>query len=167
MRRLNPCSRQPDPVRIVEDDLTGQEIAALLELHFASMFEHSPPESCHVLPIESLLAPEITFWSAWEGNALLGCGALKEIDKTQGEIKSMRTASEAQGRGVGAAILGVIMETAQRRGYLRLSLETGTPEAFAPARRLYDRHGFTDCPPFGEYVIDPYSVFMTIDLAGS
>jgi putative acetyltransferase len=152
-------------MRIIEDDLTGAEITALLELHFASMFEHSPPESCHVLPIANLRAPDISFWSAWRGETLLGCGALKEIDKTQGEIKSMRTASEAQGQGVGAAILGVIMETARSRGYHRLSLETGTPEAFAPARRLYERNGFTECPPFGDYVTDPYSVFMMIELA--
>lgn len=151
-------------MRIVEDDLTGPEITALLRRHFESMFEHSPPESCHVLPIEKLRAPGITFWSAWEGDALMGCGALKELDPTHGEIKSMRTADAFLKRGVGAAILDHIIAVARSRGYRRLSLETGTPDAFWPARRLYARAGFTECPPFGDYKLDPYSVFMTLEL---
>jgi len=152
-------------MRIIEDDLTGAAITALLEHHFASMFEHSPPESCHVLPVDGLRAPGITLWSIWDGEAIAGCGALKAIDDAHGEIKSMRTADAFLGRGVGAAMLAHIVAEAKARGYRRLSLETGTPEAFRPARRLYARHGFVECAPFGDYVVDPYSVFMTLALA--
>jgi putative acetyltransferase len=151
-------------MHIDEDDLTGPEITALLKRHFDSMFEHSPPESCHVLPIDKLRAPDITFWSAWEGDELLGCGALKEIDREHGEVKSMRTVDARLKRGVGAAILRHIIAEARARGYRRLSLETGTADAFAPARRLYARHGFAECPPFGDYRLDPWSVFMTLEL---
>jgi putative acetyltransferase len=151
-------------MRILEDDLTGPAITALLSRHFESMFEHSPPESCHVLPIDRLRVPEISFWSVWIDDELAGCGALKEIDPAHGEIKSMRTADTFLKRGVGAAVLQHIIAEARARGYRRLSLETGTPAAFDPARRLYARHGFTECPPFGDYVVDPYSVFMTLEL---
>jgi len=151
-------------MRIIEDDLTGAEITALLERHFASMFDHSPPESCHVLPVDGLRAPGITLWSIWDGSAIAGCGALKAIDDAHGEIKSMRTADAFLGRGVGAAMLAHIVAEAKARGYRRLSLETGTPAVFRPARRLYARHGFVECAPFGDYVVDPWSVFMTLEL---
>ncbi len=125
------------------------------------MFLHSPPESVHALPLEGLRAPEISFWSAWEGDELLGCGALKELDPRHGEIKSMRTVSAHLRKGVAAALLHHIVAEAQRRGYERLSLETGSMAAFAPARALYQRHGFRECGPFADYREDPNSVFMT------
>ena len=146
------------------DDLTRPEIAELLKEHLASMFMHSPPQSVHALPIEGLRSPEITFWSIWENGELLGCGALKELDPTHGEIKSMRTASRHLRKGVARALLDHIIVEAKRRGYRRLSLETGSMAAFEPARRLYAAFGFNHCPPFGDYVDDPNSVFMTKEL---
>ena len=143
------------------DDLSGPEITALLEEHMASMRSQSPLESVHALPIEQLRERGITFWSAWESSELLGCGALKELDAQHGEIKSMRTARRHLRKGVGSAMLDHIVTEARRRGYLRLSLETGAQPGFAPARQLYARAGFTDCGPFGDYTNDPNSVFMT------
>lgn len=146
------------------DDLSGPEIADLLREHLHSMTLHSPPESIHALDIEALRRPEITFWSAWEGSELMGCGAIKELDFRHGEIKSMRTASAHLRKGVAAALLRHILDEADRRDYRRLSLETGSMDAFAPARKLYASFGFTECAPFADYVEDPYSVFMTKEL---
>ena len=146
------------------DDLKGSEIHALLQEHLQSMRIHSPPESVHALDIEALRQPEITFWTVWEGGELLGCGALKELDAQHAEIKSMRTASLHLRKGVAKHLLKYILEEAERRGYSRLSLETGSMEAFAPARQLYAGFGFTYCAPFADYVEDPYSVFMTREL---
>jgi len=146
------------------DDLTGHEIAALLSEHMASMQLHSPPESVHALPIEKLRGPDITFWSVWEHSELLGCGALKELDPQHGEVKSMRTASGHMRKGVGRAVLDHIISEAKRRGFRRLSLETGSQAAFEPARKLYERAGFTYCGPFADYIEDPNSVFMTMAL---
>lgn len=143
------------------DDLTSPEILRLLEEHVQSAALHSPPESVHALDVVALRRPEITFWSAREGAELLGCGALKELDPHHGEIKSMRTVTPHLRKGVAAAILSHILEQAKERGYRRLSLETGSMEAFAAARRLYARFGFEECAPFGDYVEDPYSTFMT------
>ena len=137
---------------IREDDLRGPEIAALLRAHLASARKHSPPESVHALDLEALRAP------LWDGGDLLGCGALKELDPLHGEIKSMHTAEACRRRGVGVRILTHIIDEARRRHYLRLSLETGSPEAFAPARALYARFGFVICGPFASYREDPYSV---------
>ena len=128
------------------------------------MARHSPPESVHALDIEALRKPEITFWTVWEDGELLGCGALKELDSEHGEIKSMRTSSVHLKRGVATTLLNHILEEARRRCYKRLSLETGSMEAFEPARRLYAGFGFRYCEPFAEYVEDPYSVFMTREL---
>jgi putative acetyltransferase len=125
---------------------------------------HSPPGSVHALDLASLRAPGITFWSAWDDTGLLGCGALRELDPAHGEIKSMRTASRHLRKGVAAAMLANIVDEARRRGYRRLSLETGSMAAFEPARRMYARFGFKDCAPFGSYVDDPYSAFMTLAL---
>jgi putative acetyltransferase len=147
------------------DDLSGPEIAALLEAHLQLMRDTSPPESVHALDLDGLRAPEVTFWTVWDGPALLGCGALKELAPGHGEIKSMHTAQAARGRGVARAMLAHILGEARRRGYRRLSLETGSMGAFAPARALYAGFGFHDCPPFGDYVLDPNSVFMTLELA--
>ena len=146
------------------DDLSGPEIRALLEEHLRGMYLISPPESVHALDVEALRGPGITFWTVWEGGELLGCGALKELDAGHAEIKSMRTAARHLRRGVAKAILLHIIEEAGRRGYRRLSLETGSMEAFEPARRLYAAFGFDYCGPFGDYVEDPHSVFMTREL---
>jgi putative acetyltransferase len=143
------------------DDLAGPEIRSLLEEHLRSMHELSPPESVHALDLAALRKPEITFWTAWYEGELLGCGALKELDPTHGEVKSMRTASARRRTGVGRAMLKHIIVEARMRSYARLSLETGSMEAFAPARRLYESFGFTSCAPFADYTEDPNSVFMT------
>jgi putative acetyltransferase len=151
-------------VRIVVDDLSGPEVAALLAEHLDDMRASSPPESKHALDLEALRRPDVTFWTVWSGDALLGFGALRELDTTHGEIKSMRTASAAQGRGVGSALVRHVVAEARRRGYRRLSLETGSSDHFAPARRLYERHGFVPCAPFGDYRPDRHSVHLTLVL---
>ncbi len=143
------------------DDLRGPEIAALLQEHLDAMRAISPPESVHALDLDALRAPEVRFWTAWEVDQLLGCGALKEIAPDHGEIKSMRTATAHLRKGVAAAILEKIIATAQERRYVRLSLETGRPAPFAAAHRLYERYGFVECPPFGDYKLDPFSICMT------
>ncbi|HZF98045.1 MAG TPA: GNAT family N-acetyltransferase [Pseudoxanthomonas sp.] len=146
------------------DDLRGPEIARLLQDHLDEMFLHSPPESVHALDLARLRRPEITFWTVWEGGALVGCGALKALEATHGEIKSMRTAAGHQRKGVAATLMRHILQVARERGYRRLSLETGSPNAFVPARAMYERFGFEECGPFADYVEDPYSAFMTIEL---
>jgi putative acetyltransferase len=152
-------------IHIKQDDLRGPEIAALLQVHLDAMFEHSPAESVHALDLNALRAPDITFWSAWDGDALVGCGALKERGPHHGEIKSMRTDAAHLGKGVGAQMLAHIIAVARERGYTRLSLETGPTEPFWPAHRLYARHGFETCEAFGGYdASDPFSVFMTLAL---
>lgn len=160
---MNENARATD-MTIRVDDLTGPEIAALLEEHLRNMNEFSPPESVHALDLCRLRAPEITFWTAWHGGDLLGCGALKELDAQHGEIKSVRTARVHLRKGVAAMMLQHIVEEAKRRAYRRLSLETGSMDAFIPARTLYARFGFTVCAPFGSYREDPNSVFMTLEL---
>ena len=146
------------------DDLSGPEIARLLREHLSNLALHSPPESMHALDLAALRKPDVTFWSAWQGAELQGCGALKELDPRHGEIKSMRTATPHLRKGVAVAILRHILEEAGRRSYRRLSLETGAGEAFAPAQSLYARFGFLPCGPFADYSLDPFSVFMTLEL---
>ena len=146
------------------DDLRGIEIARLLEQHLQDMRRVSPPESVHALDLEGLRAPEITFWTVWEGSVLAGCGALKELDANHGEIKSMRTAPEFRNQGVAGFMLRHLIAEARARNYNRLSLETGSMEFFEPARRLYRRFGFDPCGPFSTYVEDLNSVFMTMQL---
>ena len=146
------------------DDLTGPEIAQLLQEHLDEMHQLSPPESVHALDLDKLRQPDITFWTVWAGEKLAGCGALKELDPTHGEIKSMRTSYEFRGKGAGKFVLRYILDEARRRGYKRLSLETGSMTAFDPARRLYESHGFEYCGPFADYILDPNSVFMTLAL---
>ena len=146
------------------DDLQGPEIRALLEEHLANMRRISPPESVHALDLEELRGPGITFWSAWEGGLLLGCGALKELDPRHGEVKSMRTPNALRRRGAGRALLAHLVAVARARGYERVSLETGAAAAFQPAHRLYESFGFTRCGPFGDYRDDPNSLFMTLRL---
>ena len=179
-------------MRIVEDDLTGAEIRALLQIHFDGMLANSPPGSCHFLDFDGLRAPEVpdpacrsertlwrdskrsgdgarqhervAFWSIWDDDELAGCGAIKEIDPSHGEIKSMRTAEAHLGKHVGTQMLSHIVDVARQRGYQRLSLETGSTEAFAAAIRLYNRFGFIACEPFGDYIPDPFSRFFTLTL---
>jgi len=146
------------------DDVRGPEMTRLIREHLQSMHLHSPPESIHALGLEALRRPGITVWSAWDGQELLGCGALKELDPAHGEIKSMRTATPHLRKGVAAAMLTHLMDEARRRNYARLSLETGSVAAFEPARALYARFGFANCGPFADYIADPYSVFMTRSL---
>lgn len=148
-------------MHIESDDLSRPQIHALLTEHLRDMHALSPPGSVHALDLARLKAPGISFWSVWDGDTLLGCGALKALSARHGEIKSMRTQAERRRLGAGRLVLSHIIETARQRGYERLSLETGAPPAFVPAQRLYASFGFTVCGPFGDYVEDPNSVFMT------
>src|SRR4030081_2175304 len=134
-------------MKIEIDDLSRPAIHALLNEHLQSMYELSPPESVHALDLEELRKPEITFWSAWEGPLLLGCGALKELDRRHGEVKSMRTPMALRRRGAARVLLAHIIEVARSRAYERLSLETGSNAAFEPAQLLYQSFGFTPCGP--------------------
>lgn len=143
------------------DDLRHPTVIVLLQEHLDWMHRISPPESVHALDLDALRRPDITFWTLWDGEALAGCGALRELAQGQGEVKSMRTAQTHLRRGVAARMLAHILAEARRRGYARLSLETGSMDYFAPARALYARAGFCPCGPFGDYVDDPNSVFMT------
>ena len=146
---------------IFEDDLSGAAIAELLTLHLAEMHAWSPPCSVHAMPIDRLRAPDVTFYSAWSDGRLAACGAIKQLDDTHGELKSMRAHPDFRGKGAGRAVLLHLIAVARQRGYSRLSLETGAPEQFDPARTLYRAHGFAECGPFGDYAEDPFSQFMT------
>jgi putative acetyltransferase len=151
-------------MRIRVDDLTSSDVINLIRQHLQGMAQHSPAESVHALGLEALRKPEITFWSVWDGSQLMGCGALKELNATHGEIKSMRTATPHLRKGVAAHLMRHILNEAKHRSYRRLSLETGSGEPFAPATELYTRFGFQPCGPFADYREDPFSVFMTIEL---
>lgn len=153
-------------LQIARENPTLADVLVLLDEHLADMFATSPADSVHALDHSALSAPEISFWTAREDGVLLGCGALKQLTRTEGEIKSMRTTAAARGRGVAAALLGEIVSAARHRRYEGLYLETGSQDFFAPARRLYERHGFTECAPFADYVLDAHSTFMRLDLAG-
>jgi putative acetyltransferase len=147
--------------RIVEDDLTGPEVAALLDYHLEEMHQWSPACKVHAMPIERLREPDVTFYSAWADGTLAAVGALKHLDAERGELKSMRAAPAFRGKGAGQAILAHLMAEAGRRGYAWLGLETGRPEPFQPARQLYEKHGFAECPAFGDYVSDEFSLCMS------
>lgn len=149
---------------VVVDDPTGAHVEQLLRDHLADMFATSPAESVHALDGDALSHPDVTFFTATENGSTLGCGALKELSAYGGEIKSMRTTGAARGRGVASVILERILLEARNRGYTTLHLETGPQDFFAPARRLYAKYGFVECEPFGDYTLDPYSVFMSLDL---
>lgn len=151
-------------MQIEVDDLTRPEVLDLLQEHLANMHELTPPEQVFALDVTKLRAADITFWTVWEGRALLGCGALKELSPSHGEVKSMRTPAALRRRGAGRALLAHIVAEARARGYARLSLETGSVSAFVPAQKLYESFGFTRCGPFEGYVADPHSVFMTLRL---
>jgi putative acetyltransferase len=163
-------------MHIIEDDLSGAEIRALLELHFEGMLASSPKESCHFLDFDGLKDPSVNFWSIWAGEALAGCGALKMLSHAEsggagggesggaGEVKSMRTAPDWLGHRVGTQMLEHIIAVARARGLVRLSLETGSTPDFDAAHALYQRFGFTYCGPFADYVEDPFSRYMTVEL---
>jgi len=151
-------------MRIIEDDLSSPEVAALLGEHLEGMARHTPPGRVHALDLHALRAPDVTFWTVWDDSMLLGCGALRELDTRHGEIKSMRTANACLRQGVGTAILSHLIEESRRRSYSRLSLETGSGPAFEAAHSLYKKFGFTYCGPFGDYRPDPFSRFMTLEL---
>jgi putative acetyltransferase len=151
-------------MRIEIDDLSRPAVHALLQEHLDNMFELSPPEQVFALDLSKLKVPEITVWTAWHDLNLLGCGALKELSPTHGEIKSMRTPAAARRQGAGRAILRHIIAVARDRNYDTLSLETGSHAAFGAARRLYLDHGFVVAGPFGSYLPDPHSVFMQLRL---
>jgi putative acetyltransferase len=151
-------------IRIERGSPGCADVRQLLGEHLADMLAASPAGSVHALDPAALSGPAITFWTAREDSTLVGCGALKQLEHGQGELKSMRTAAPARGRGIATLLLAHILAEARFRGYWRLYLETGSQDFFAPARRLYERHGFTSCPPFAGYLPDPNSVFMTLAL---
>ena len=154
-------------MRITPGDLSDPRVAELLRIHLTSAKAQTAPGSAHALDLTGLQSPDVSFWTIWEDEALLGVGALKRLSADHGEIKSMHTAEAMRGKGVGTAMLRHIIATARARGMSRLSLETGSWEYFSPARALYRSHGFVECPPFADYALDPNSVFMSLDLRGS
>jgi GNAT superfamily N-acetyltransferase len=151
-------------VRIIKDNLADPKVLALLQLHLEGMRATSPEESVHALDLDALRQPDVSFFTAWNDSELLGCGALKELDSTHGEVKSMRTDPSHFGKGVGASILRHLLNTAAGRGYTQVSLETGSGPAFEAAHVLYRRFGFSPCEPFGAYTEDPFSRFYTLEL---
>lgn len=153
-------------MRIVVDDLSGPAIAAFLTEHIEEMLSITPVESKHALDLDGLRRPEITFWSVLDDDdALVGCGAVKALDASHAELKSMRTARARKRSGIASMLLEHILDEATRMGFARISLETGSADFFKPARSLYEKYGFDYCEPFADYVPDPHSVFMTRTLA--
>jgi putative acetyltransferase len=152
------------PMTIIPGGLDDPRVRALLEHHAATARAATALGSAHALGLEGLKAPEISFWAAWDGDALLGVGALRRLSSDHGEIKSMHTAQARRRGGVGSAMLLHILDAARAMGMSRVSLETGSWEYFLPARALYESHGFRECPPFGDYVADPNSIFMSLHL---
>ena len=149
---------------IERDHIEDDAVIALLREHLADMHRTSPPESVYALDVEALRHPSILFWVAREDGRVLGCAALKELDSSHGEIKSMRTAASARKRGVAKRLLTHVIQQARERGYTRLSLETGSFAFFEPARKLYRNFGFEFCGPFADYPAGPNSIFMTREL---
>ena len=147
------------------DDLSDPRIEAFMLEHLQDMYAVSPPESVHALDMVALRQPDIAFWSAWlpdaDGDTLVGTGALRRLDTTHAELKSMRTSASHRGQGIARQLLNHLLETARARGFSRVSLETGPQPFFEPARQLYFQHGFVECGPFADYGPDPYSFFMT------
>lgn len=148
-------------MRIISGDLDDARIRALLDEHLRTARAATAICSAHALEVSQLKAPDVTFWAAWDGDALLAVGALKRLSPEHGEIKSMHTVRGRRRQGVGAAMLVHIIDAAHAMGLARLSLETGSSDYFVPARALYKKHGFAECPPFADYIVDPNSVFMT------
>ncbi len=153
-------------MRIIPGDLDDPRVADLLRAHPVGARAETAPGSAHALDLAGLRSPGIRLWTVWDGEALLGVGALKRLSADHGEVKSMHTAEATRGKGVGSAVLRRIAEAARADGLSRLSLETGSREHFRPARALYARHGFVECPPFAGYAPDQNSVFMALGLRG-
>ncbi|HCH0718702.1 TPA: GNAT family N-acetyltransferase [Vibrio parahaemolyticus] len=151
-------------MRIEIDNLERQQVLALLEEHLQDMYATSPPESVHALDVSKLKLPSITFWTGWDGEQLLGCVAMSQLEDGHAELKSMRTTPSARKQGVASRLLKHVIEQAKHQGIQRLSLETGSMAFFEPARRLYEKHGFVYCEPFGDYQPDPNSRFMALAL---
>jgi putative acetyltransferase len=151
-------------MRIIPGDLSDPRVLDLLRIHLTKAAAETAPGSAHALDLTGLQSPDISFWTIWDDQTLLGFGALKLLSADHGEIKSMHTAEAMRKRGAGSAMLRHIIAAARARGMSRLSLETGSWPYFAPARALYKHHGFVECPPFADYVLDPNSVFMSLDL---
>ncbi len=151
-------------MKIKIDDLSGIKIKALLEEHLKAMKANTPEGSVHALDLPTLRVPEITFWTAWDDDSLMGCVALLEHNSIQAELKSMRTSANYLRKGVANQLLQHVLNIANQRGYQSISLETGAGDDFIPARTLYASAGFNPCKPFADYVEDPNSVFMALDL---
>jgi putative acetyltransferase len=151
-------------VEIRSGGLDDPRVVDLLNYHATSSRAQTPPGSSHALDLSGLKSPDVSFWSAWEGETLLGVGALKRLSSDHGEVKSMHTAQAARRRGVAGAMVRHIIGAARDAGLARLSLETGSSQYFRPAVQLYIGYGFVECPPFGDYKTDPNSIFMTLDL---
>lgn len=149
---------------IIEDNLSGAEVQALVAFHLAEMHKNSPACSVHALALDKLREPGVTFWSAWIGADLAAIGAMKQLDPTHGELKSMRAAPAFLRQGLGEVMLRHLIAQGSARGYRRLSLETGSGTPFEPAIGLYRKHGFAECGPFAGYTLDPFSTFMTLAL---
>lgn len=154
-------------IRITQGDLSDLRVVDLLHIHLTRARAETALGSAHALDTTGLQTPDIRFWTIWDDQTLLGFGALKRLSADHGEVKSMHIADSVRRRGAGSAILSHIIATARASGMSRLSLETGSWEYFRPARVFYQRHGFVECPPFGDYVPDPNSVFMSLDLRES
>ena len=154
-------------MRITPGDFSDPRVVDLLHIHLTSARAATAPGSAHALDLTELQSPTVSFWTIWEGEVLLGIAALKRLSPDHGEVKSMHTAQSARRRGVGDAMLRHVIASARKNGMSRLSLETGSWEYFRPAQELYRRHGFVECAPFADYVLDPNSVFMSLDLRGS
>ncbi len=153
-----------DRVTIIADDLSGEAIRELVAIHLSGMHANSPACKVHALPVEKLRQPGVTFYSAWVGDVLAGMGAIRELDATHGELKSMRVASDWLGKKIGEAMLLHLLSAARQRGYQRVSLETGRGPAFEPALGLYRKHGFVNCEAFADYVLDDFSQCLTLKL---
>ena len=151
-------------MKIIVDDLTSPEIAAFLEEHIEEMREVTPPQSKHALDLPGLQKPEVTFWTMMDGDVIAATGVMKAFDAEHAEVKSMRTRPTLKRQGIATTMLQHIISEARKRGFKRLSLETGSFEFFAPARALYEKNGFGYCGPFGDYEEDPNSVYMTLKL---
>ena len=151
-------------LRIIEGDFNDRRVLDLLRIHLTSARAQTAPGSAHALEVSALRSPDIRFWTIWDGQTLLGFGALKRLSADHGEVKSMHIAEAMRRKGAGSELLRHIIAAAKASGMARLSLETGSWEYFQPARELYGRHGFVECGPFADYVLDPNSVFMSLEL---
>lgn len=153
-----------DGVIITPGDLCAPEVIALLQTHLDQMHAQSPPESVHALDLEGLKGDDISFWTIWQDESVVGCGALKTLSSTHGEIKSMHILADQRGKGLAARVLEHILDEARNKGMERLSLETGAPDDFKAARLLYEKYGFQTCGPFADFKLDPFSLFMTREI---